>query len=500
MTEKNDHAQRAEWIKEFAAKRRLGGAARPLMFLSRGAAGNRWHEDARSGRERLVDIYCENLPEAMLEWAARNGRRVYVVYLSARPVFGKSRPSYEKVHGDLVREVNFSEFRKGWRGNIATADVYEAHYREALLADPAFRELFRIDGVDMFDTLREIIDLAPGLTSSHLRDVKIWTDFLRALDPAAVFGGRLDTRADICAAASDAGAMTVAVKLGVGEEMMAPFAPRDQDGRFDPRPFPDVLGVWGTRQKFLIEKRFLDCPALILPTGRTRNDSFANNSETVTPEGAARAYLGLDPDARILLYGANHASRYGMAAGGTAGAPCMSLESWTSFLRAMVAETEARPNAFVIVKPHPSDDIETLAGIVETIGAERCLMLTDAAGLHNAQTLRDSTAFVSSPSSMFSEALLADSLPIQIWTPDINYLYESGREQTFSMISRTVRAPDELRALCARALDDPGFRQREIADLSDGLESILGPRDGGNALRLVEGAMAHFLKGWRARD
>jgi hypothetical protein len=506
-------ARRAAHAAAFAARWRIKGEPRPLLLASRGAPGLAWYEDARLGRRRLVDVYAENLPEALIDWAGRNGRRVYVLYVGRRPDFDARSPSYETLHGDLVREIDLADFRRGWPADRDAAERFEAHYRDALLSRPDLRALFRVEGVDLFDSLADQIALTPRLAAAHVARREMWADLLGALAPDALFGGRLDVSLDICAAAADAGVMSVSVKLGVGEEMMAPFAVGDREGRFDAAALPDVAAVWGARQKAAVEARFPGLPCRLIACGRTRNDSFAPLPGAAAPDpapagagaggadgadaaGAVRAALGLAPGTELIVYGANHMTRYGAGAGDAFGAPCMALGSWRAFLRALLDVARARPSAAVVVKPHPSDDLATLAAAVEAEADPRLLFLTDAAGFHNAQLLREAAVFASSPSSMFSEALLAGALPIDIWTPDVNYLYETGREAVFSGVSLTARTPDDAAAIARRALEDPGFRAAETARLSQGLEAIFGGRDGLNAARLVAESMAYHAAVW----
>lgn len=496
-------------VAAFAARHRIEGAARPLLLIARGAPGLNWYHDARIGRWRMVDVYAENLPEAMIEWAGRNGRKVCVLYNGPRPAFDAERPSYADLHGDLVHEVDFGEFRRGFRIPADLRAAFEEHYRRELLDSAAFRALFRIDGVDLFDSLPEQMALLPGLAAGHAVNRVVWRELLRALGPAAAFGGRLDVRPEICQAAAETGVMTVSVKLGIGEEMLAPFAIGDGEGRFPGDAFPDVVAVWGETQKAVIEARFPACPARIVVSGRTRNDSFAPlpgaAPDPVAPDpvaanpgrSALRAHLGIDPGAAIIVYGANHMTKYGLAGGAEFGAPCMSLGGYRAFLAALCAQAQARGDAVVVVKPHPSDDIPAIEAVVAGIGSPRCLLLTDAAGFHNAQLLEQSALFVSSASSMFSEALLAGALPVNLWTPEVNYLYETGRLRAFSPISLTAESVDDMLSLVGRALDDPAFRRAEVARLTDGLEGVFGARDGGNARRLVEQSMAWFADGWR---
>lgn len=496
----------ADHVAAFTERHRIDGAARPLLLIARGAPGLNWYYDARMGRWRLVDVYAENLPEAMIDWAGRNGRKVCILYNGPRPAFDAAHPSYADLYGDVVREVDFSEFRRGFRMPADVRAAFEDHYRRALLGSEAFRALFRIDGIDLFDSLPDQMALLPGLAAGHAVNRVVWRELLRALAPAAAFGGRLDVRPEICLAAAEAGVMTVSVKLGIGEEMLAPFAIADGAGRFAEAAFPDVVAVWGETQKAMIEKRFPACRAKIVVSGRTRNDSFAPlpgmeagaiRAEASRPD--LRAHLGADPGDAIIVYGANHMTKYGLAAGGDFGAPCMSLGGYRAFLAALTALAQARGDAVVVVKPHPSDDISAIEAVVAEIASPRCLLLTDAAGFHNVQLLEQSALFVSSASSMFSEALLAGALPVNLWTPDVNYLYETGRLDAFSPISLTAEDVDGMCAIVGRALDDPAFRRAEVARLTGGLEGVFGARDGRNALRLVEQSMAWFATGWPGR-
>ncbi|MCW5697414.1 MAG: CDP-glycerol glycerophosphotransferase family protein [Bauldia sp.] len=481
----------ARGLADFEARHRLPKDVPRVLYLGRGQPGTRWFRDPRTGAWTLMDIYAENVPEALASWCRAHGWRLTVFTEGAPHAYEGDRLSYEARYPGVAEEILASEVNPFFPSRGTVSAAFEDHYRQLVL-DPGFRDAFSYDGVPLFETLRDQVPLLARLAAGYVFGRGRWMEVLRALKPAIVVGGRLDTRGDLNSAAHALGVMTVGVKLGISEEMLTPFAIADADGRFLSDAFPDALAVWGESQRDLIRRRFPDCTAELIVSGRTRNDTFVAVAGAEEAGARLRDFLGIAAQTRIIVYGANHQTKYGQGATAEFGAVCMSPESYRRGLEELDRLAAGRGDAVVVVKPHPADDVAFIRSAVESAGSPRLRLLVDDDGFHNAELLAQSDVFVSSVSSMFAEAVLADCPAINLWTPDVNYLYESHRRDIYGTIATTVEDWDALAAETTRLLDDPAYRRSQLAQTRAALEPIFGGFDGRNAERLVAGVFALY--------
>ena len=473
---------------------------RRVLFIARGQPGSKWFFDRRSERWVLIDAYTENVPDELAEWCRSHGWQLLVLYDGVAPDYSPpERPTFAERYPGVARDLYSAEMFAPFPSRTQIAPQFADHYAKTLFADAGFNAAFAYDGVQMFETLTDQIDVLPGLAAGYVHSRERWIELLNVLKPEVVFGGRLDTRAELNSACAGLGIVTVGIKLGISEEMLTPFAIADDTGAFYEEIFPDVLCVWGEWQKQLIAQRFPDCNSTIIPSGRTRSDSFAAADEDYPGDGL-RTFLGAGADTRLIVYGANYATKYGKMASLDFGASCMSPESYRRGLDELSSLAARRGDSMVVVKPHPSDDIAFIRRSVEALGSPHVRLLTDEHGFHNALLLRNSAVFVSSVSSMFAEAVLSDCPAINLWTPDINYLYETARRDLYGTISLTVESWDDLVAATDRFLSEPDFCAEQLARMRSALEPIFGGLDGGNARRLVEQSMAACLALLRERS
>jgi hypothetical protein len=479
-----------EKMREVGERYALPDGVRRCLFIARGAPGSQWYQDPRTGEWLLIDPYAENLPAALAEWCRENNFRLTVFYEGQAPEYSPPErvPYAEKYPGvaeDLYSAEFFSYFAKDNEG-IAEKTSY---YNNVLFEDSGFQNAFSYRGVRLFDTMKDQMAALPRLAAGFLYNLKRWSEIFAALDPEIIFAGRLDIRADINAAAHRLGITTVAVKLGISEEMLPPFAYLDEAGAFYSQNFPDVIAVWGESQKELIERRFPECTSRIIASGRIRNDSFVGGSEDFD-DTKLREFLNVSKDTKIVVYGANHATRYGQVASRVFGACCMSRHSYRRGLNELVKLAERRGDCVVVVKPHPSDELDFISQAVEAENSKVARYLTDRDGFHNALLLHSSAVFVSSVSSMFAEAVLSGCPAVNLWTDDINYLYEENRREVYGTIAKTVDSWPDLVSEVDRLLSDNDYRQAELKRAETALKPIFGGFDGSNARRLVEESFA----------
>ena len=137
----------------------------------------------------------------------------------------------------------------------------------------------------------------------------------------------------------------------------------------------------------------------------------------------------------------------------------------------------------IIVKPHPVDDSKALKTICSVI-SEDIILIDNNVGVHNHELLTISSLFISSVSSMFTEAISANCLPISYWNEEINYLYEVERRDVWSNLAVTVETLDDLEATCIRALSYPEWCGKgKIKAMRKMLPNYIGTFDGKNAWR-----------------
>jgi len=122
-------------------------------------------------------------------------------------------------------------------------------------------------------------------------------------------------------------------------------------------------------------------------------------------------------------------------------------------------------------------------------------LVTNASGLHNSNILADSDIFVSSVTSMFSEALVSDCLPISLWLDDVNYLYESDRREMFDAMAVTVNSIPEMIKAVQHYLGNAKARAKETKSLRDGLKAYFGEVDGRNAERAIYETLQIVVEG-----
>lgn len=455
-----------------------------ILYISRGAKGLRPVYSEAKRTFRVVDTYAENVPEALIDWCAAHDRHLIVLYESPPPELDGKTPY--AAFGDRVSELLAARVAKKAADRSEITEAFSEHYA-SLLDDNGFRDAFSYQGVNLFEALDRTPYQLANFASAYAYGVRRWTHILETLKPDAVVAGRLDVRPEICLACSRLNIRSVGIKLGIAEEMLAPFAWSDAGGSFNTDSFPDVIGLWGEAQKALIEERFPKVTSRLVVSGRTRNDTFSEPPSQEAME-KIRARLSLEPSQYVIVYGANQATKFGKVASRNFGAACMSPHAYGAVLRELAAYAHDT-DSYVIVKPHPSDDIDYIARLVDEMAELPVGLLTDKDGFHNAEILAVSDVFVSSVSSMFSEAVLAGKPAINIWTPDVNYLYEGGRRVAFSPISITAESGSEIVDIIRRLRSDQEYYEAEMGRMTAGLEGIFGASDGGNARRLVDLAL-----------
>lgn len=466
-----------------------------LMFLARGGAGNRWMRDERTGKFVLRDEYAENIPEALIEFCEHAGWHLVVFYVGAPPETDAERQSYTDKFPGLVTEISYRDLDRAFNKNRAMAMDASKVVSDRFISGDGASRLFSYKGVSFQDQIEGLIqsDMA-RLGSNFITLYRRFLSVFEATRPLIAMGGRLDVQPYVIAAARKAGVVTGNIKLGIGEEMLFPFAVRNQANEIASEYTPDVSLVWGERQRELITGRFPDFRGAIEVSGRTRNDNFVAVARDPIE---CKQKLGFRADTSIITYGANHRTFFGKNAGEENGVACLSPHSYKAGLSAIAHVASKRGNTAVIVKPHPSDDIEWIRSVCASHPAH-VKMITNSDGFHNADVLTASEVFVSSVSSMFSEALLSNCVPISLWLDDVNYLYERRRRDVFDQMATTVEDLESLRNTVESYLEDKSLREFTVRSYMDQLSGFFGSYDGQNAKRAVALTLKHAFeaRGW----
>ncbi len=460
-----------------------------LALIMRGRRGSHWYYSPKLGW-MLWDLYIEAIPEAMIEMCRKYGKRLIIIHEGQAPEYDDKRLSYSDRFPDIVHELVTGDLKGLFNiDRIDHTTSYEPKFQQ-LLSSEEFKAAFSYRGVNFFDSIVPVLE-AEVINRSALLDLKCraWSEIFSRFNPEIVFGGRLESRPDINYAAHHCSAKTVTIKLGVGEEMLPSFIACKADKTFDHHAFPDMILVWGEQQKKFLSERLPEYQGKIETSGRTRNDTFINEVHSVDLE-KIRSRLGLEEKDRLILYGATARTRYGMVRDQPWGTSCLSSETMEQSLLALKKVLNQVPHTRIIFKPHPADNIILIEELLKKIGDDRIKIITDDDGFHNVELLSVAELFVSSVSSMFSEAAACNCLPVNVWSPDINFLYEFNRNTIYNNIAVPVEGVDVLTETVVRLMQDNDLRARHLTRILEGLTDFFGSLDGKNAHRAVELALS----------
>lgn len=470
---------------------------RHVVLLMRGLRGTNWLSNRSNGQAALIDDYSEGMPEALIEVCREVGARLTIVYEGVGPEFTVGRPSYSKRYPSFVSELTSDEFT-GIAGSMRAAvrTRFESG-SQALLADPEFREMFRLDGVDAFEPFEDYIRRSiSNMATTAVTQYEAWKVFFEEYRPDTVIGGRLEMKPWVSRAAHEVAATTISIKLGIGEEMMPSMIAIDQNGRYAHMDYPDGFLVWGERQRDYLTARLPEYHGTIRAVGRARSDSFVREGQAIDPI-VQRGLLGVPAGARVIVYGANHRSRYGQWPNIRWGSSCFSRESYVAGFRALLAVARELGDGFLLVKPHRADDIHFIADLVAREGGSDTLLVTSEMGFHNVEILAAADVFVSTVSSMFAEAAVMGRVSINIWRPDVNLLYEKERWARYSAIAAPAESFVEMQNILRRFLTEPLAYRAELERVLTNIPEYFGGLDGDNARRAARAALDIEPVAWK---
>ena len=497
--EERVHALLGDTEDSFRARAR-GNFAGHALLIMRGSRGTQWLYSPATGNWRLVDEYSEQMPEALIAACQAENWRLTICYEGAAPDYTAARRSYSDRYPSLVSEIALNSvagLASAMRAPVRAG--YEKKIDELML-DEAFRAVFcfeTIDFVDVFgDYLRRSIVNLSALTVTQLEVFRALFDKLR---PDVVFGGRLEAKPYVNQAAHECGARVLSIKLGIGEEMLPAMTARRSDGTYALLQYPDRYALWGEFQKKLLKKRLPESGALLAVSGRARNDTFVVDAAGLDTRNV-RKKLGLEPGQRVVIYGANFRSRYGMWPGQPFGSSCISGASWRAGLETLLDVAAKTGNTRVIVKPHPVDDLDFMREVIEQTDNPHVSLVTTEDKLHNVELLSVCDVFVSTVSSMFAEAAILGRVSVNLWLPEENYIYESGRRDTYNKLAVGAGSVREVGEIVERLLNDDDWYSEQLKRITGNLGGIFGGFDGRNADRAVSlGMMLKNRKGRAAR-
>jgi len=453
-----------------------------IMFIARGVPGNRWYEGA-NGEMVLKDEYAENIPEALVEICKAIGWRLIVFFAGRSPEFDGDRRKYSEKHANIAVEMDFSDFdfsvskRKG-KILRETKDNFSKYGNTQ-----EFKQLFEYKGVNFADQIQfKAAQDIPALSANMQTLFEFWNEIFKVTTPKIVIAGRLDVMPYVVSAAKQNNVHVCNVKLGVGEEMLLPFAVKDKKGGAENRIAPDVTILWGSKQKTLIQNRFPDYPTELVVSGRTRNDSFAAPITSMQLD-SVRKNLSLKNNEEVILFGGNSRTFYGIADEENSGTCCLSPYSLKASIETLANYAAKRRLCKVIVKPHPVDDCDLIEEICKNL--DNVIFIHPVNAVHNSILLSLSDIFVSSASSMFTEAITAGCLPINLWINDVNYLYEFERKKIWGDLSVNVESIEKLPEVIEPFLDNEELRSTTCRQFEEKLPLYAGRTDGLNSERAV---------------
>ncbi|WP_298916262.1 hypothetical protein [uncultured Algimonas sp.] len=458
-----------------------------IAFVTRGSSGVRWFPDPQTNTLVQRDEYAENIPEALVEICQKTGWELVVIYMGRAPEFDAKHLSYSDRFPETARDVDFSGLGSSIANlRLAMGNHFQKKWDE-VRDDSGFKAAFSYKGIPLYEEVELGLDrFAPVIAANDITNYAHWKALFDHFSPLMIIGGRLDSNPGLLQAAQDADVFSANVKLGIGEEMLTPFFLGDGDGRPAKRISPDLHLLWGPKQAEMLDVRVEEHPSDWVAVGRTRNDSFGD----AAPAGRSarfREHIGAQPNSPIIVYGANHRTFYAKNPGDNDGLCCLSWNSYKAAMVALIDVAREHPGTVVVVKPHPSDDISNIRKFVETItGPVR--IVTNEEGFHNAAILGEADIFVSSVSSMFSEALASDCVPVSLWLDEINFLYEKNRHTMFSEIALPAESIKEMKSVVAEILSTSN-KEPILAELRGNLPHYFGPVDGRNADRAVTAAL-----------
>jgi hypothetical protein len=469
-----------------ARNRGIGGLAGHAVLIMRGARGVEWLESGQRGRVPL-DEYSEGMPDALAAVCQERGWRLTVIHEGPKPT-ARNYCSLAERYPSFISELTLPAFGAiAAQLRIPAREQYEPLVAR-LISDKNFRKAFVFDGIDLFDQFsdylsRSILNLSVLMSGQ----TEAWGKAFEALKPDVVIGGRLEAKPWINLAAARAGARTVSIKLGIGDEMTPSVLALRPDGSHEGATQPDDLAVWGEHQVEHLKARIPGFAGEIKACGRTRSDTFVVERPTLDLD-RARLRLGIDPNRKVIVWGGTCRTRWGLWPGQSAGSAVLSPDSWEGCFRGLV-NLAVRRNAQVVVRPHPVDDLAFIEAQIRRYGKGRAILAPGREGVTNVELLALSDVFVSSVSSMFAEAVLSGCVAVNVWLPEIGLIYEGERFDSYSHIAEPARSVKAMTGLVGRLLDDPDAYRGALDRARAALPRYFGADDGLNARRTAEWAI-----------
>lgn len=496
--------RRASYLRVIAALDAHERRARSLGFdgfkghavlIMRGAQGVEWLTCPLTGRPLFLDEYSEGLPQALARACRARRWRLTLIYEGAKPTAPGYR-SLAETHPSFISELPGPTFAGlAAQLRVPAREQYEPAVAR-LVADRAFRRAFVFDGIDMFDQFsdyltRSILNLSVLMTTQ----TETWEKTLEAIKPDLILGGRLEAKPWINLAASRAGARTVSIKLGIGDEMTPSILAQRPDGSHEAECQPDALAVWGEHQVEHLRRRAPAYGGDIQALGRTRSDTFVRARDSLD-RSRIRDRLGLAPSGPVIVWAGTCRTRWGLWPNQTAGSAVLSPDSWEAAFKALV-KLAVRRNAQIIVRPHPVDDMAFIHNQIKRLGKGRAIFSAGRQGIPNIELLAVSDILVSGVSSMFAEAVLSDCVAVNLWAPEISMIYETARFDHYSEISEPVRSPRDMVNRIDQLLDSPGEHEAALARARGNLPRYFGSSDGNNGLNTAVWALETMAVGVR---
>lgn len=453
---------------------------RPMaMVFRRGRAGVNWAYDPLSGHMILDDNYSDFVQIRLAAQCQERQWCLCIVYIDRKPT--SKNPGLDVLYPDHVLEVEQSEISPFLKkaGRYRQYEILKAFKR--LVAGDVFKKAFTFQGVYLGDILPEpyFKNAINRTTSLLLSDG--WLNFFQSVRIHAIFSGRIETIVPVVMAATKSSIVSATTKFGIGEEMLFPYS---GSGFFDDEPatLPSHTILWGSPQVELLNSRVPTYRGEAVALGRTRNDAFVLGVPRIDKD-KVKSRLGIPAANKLIVFGASFRTRFGQDERQLPGTSFLSQNTVEKCFQALNEICERVGNVTVLIKPHLSDDFETLKALTEEHLGENGLFAIEDENLHNIELLAITDVFVCNLSSMFSEAVISNVPCVQLWNDELAFFFERRRSEDYASMSKLVTSIDGLTKETERLLTDSDYREKELARARQGVEKYFGPMDGRNAER-----------------
>lgn len=452
-----------------------------VIVLRRGRTGTNWVHDPVTGHMVLDDNYSDFVQVRLAAQCQERDMCLLSIYLDGLPM--GHLPRLDELYPDHVLELETRELGVFMVKPPRCAQFEILNAFHAAMSDPVFQKCFTFNGVYLGDILPEVFFRNSIQRVSMLLNSTGWQNLFSTLPTRAIFSGRTDWRPPAFKAATDLAIPSATTRFGIGEELLFNYVGIGVHPR-EPGVMPSMTFLWGEPQAELLRSRAPHYSGEVMVLGRTRNDGFVRRIPNAERENIL-SRLGIPATNKVIVFGASFRTRLAEEHTNTFGISLLSKASVIACFKELSGLCERLGNVSVIIKPHLSDDFETLKVLTHEHLGDNGLFAIEDENLNNIELLAISDIYVGNLSSMFSEAVISNVPCVQIWNPEVAYFYERSRAWKYASMSILATTFAEMAGETERLLTNSDYRARELARARLGVEKYFGPMDGRNAERVA---------------